>query len=162
MRKSVEITIAEDGAPVVFRIQQWAATEKESWILRAVLALAGSAGSNIDLDLSGGVGADALMRELGKRGLGIFAGLKYETVKPLLDDLLSCCYHKVGAAEIRCTSQNIDGVISDVKSLFKLRTEAFKVNFPDFFMPKEGTAAETESRSDSDQSQEVTRIKLPR
>lgn len=157
MRKSVEITIAEDGAPVVFRIQQWAATEKESWILRAVLALAGSAGSNIDLDLSGGVGADALMRELGKRGLGIFAGLKYETVKPLMDDLLSCCYHKVGAAEIRCTPENIDGVITDVKSLFKLRAEAFKVNFPDFFT--QSAAAESENLSDS-KAEPVT-LKIP-
>ena len=157
MRKSVEITITEDGNPIIFRVQQWAATEKESWILRAVLALAGSAGGNVDIDLAGGVSADALMSELGSKGLGIFAGLKYETVKPLMDDLLSCCYHKVGAAEIRCTPENIDGVITDVKSLIKLRAEAFKVNFPDFFT--QNAAAEGESRSDS-KAEPVT-LKIP-
>lgn len=158
MRRSIEITITEEGSPITFRIQQWAATEKESWILRAVLALAGSAGGNVDIDLAGGVSAEALVAELGRKGLSIFAGLKYETVKPLMDDLLSCCYHKVGTAEIRCTPENIDGVLTDVKSLFRLRTEAFKVNFPDFFTRSE--AAESADRSGSEAEPAAT-IKVP-
>lgn len=158
MRKSVEITITEDGNPIIFRVQQWAATEKESWILRAMLALAGSAGANVDIDLAGGVSADALISELGRKGLGIFAGLKYETARPLMDDLLACCYHKVGSAEIRCTPENIDGVLTDVKSLFRLRAEAFKVNFPDFFTAN--TAAESAGRSDLKAGEPVT-LKIP-
>lgn len=156
MRKSIEVTITEDGAPITFRVQQWAATEKERWIIRALLALAGSAGGSMDIDLGGGVNADALMSELGRKGLGIFAGLKYETVAPLMDDLLACCFHKVGAAEIRCTPDNIDGVLTDVKSLFRLRREAFMVNFPDFFTQK--TEDGSAGRSNSEEAPPVLKI----
>ena len=56
MRKSIEVTITEDGNPIVFRIQQMSATEQERWIIGVGLAIAGCAGAYTDIgdDISGG------------------------------------------------------------------------------------------------------------
>ena len=99
------------------------------------------------------------MSELGEKGLGIFSGITPEKVQPLLDDLLACCSRVMGQSRQLCTPATVDGYISDVKTLFRLRVESFKVNFPDFFTEKLSTEEGKEKPSDS--GTPVT-LKIPR
>ena len=161
MRKSIEVTITEDGNPIVFRIQQMSATEQERWIIGVGLAIAGCAGAYTDIgdDISGG----AIMGMIEKdpfRFLSLLSGLKQETIQPLLEDLIACCYHKVGAAEIRCSYENIDGVLTDVFNLLRLKVEALKLNFSE--LARRGrdalTALSGANRSSSEEAPPVLKI----
>ena len=158
MRNKIQIQLIDDGTPLDFEITQMSATRKESWILRALLLLSEGAGS-INIDLSGEADINGLMSELGKKGLGIFSGITPEKVQPLLDDLLACCSRVMGQSRQLCTPATVDGYISDVKTLFRLRVESFKVNFPDFFTEKFSTEEGKEKPSDS--GTPVT-LKIPR
>lgn len=126
MRNKIQIQLIDDGTPLDFEITQMSATRKESWILRALLLLSEGAG-RINIDLSGEADIDGLMSELGEKGLGIFSGITPEKVQPLLDDLLACCSRVMGQSRQLCTPATVDGYISDVKTLFRLRVESFKV-----------------------------------
>lgn len=158
MRNKIQIQLIDDGTPLDFEITQMSATRKESWILRALLLLSEGAG-RINIDLSGESDINGLMSELGKKGLGIFSGITPEKVQPLLDDLLACCSRVMGQSRQLCTPATVDGYISDVKTLFRLRVESFKVNFPDFFTEKLSTEEGKEKPSDS--GTPVT-LKIPR
>lgn len=160
MRNKIQIQLIDDGTPLDFEITQMSATLKESWILRALLLLSEGAG-RLNLDLSGETEADinGLMSELGSKGLGIFSGITPEKVQPLLDDLLACCSRVMGQSRQLCTPATVDGYISDVKTLFRLRVESFKVNFPDFFTEKLSTGEGKEKPSDSGT---LATLKIPR
>jgi hypothetical protein len=150
MRKSVEIKLEDRGHSHTFRVEEMPATRLESWIIRAVLLLAGplagrqnshqspgSAGEAGADDSSAGMGAGVNpagfdLKEAGtflaKNGLGALGRVDYDKAKPLLDELLGCCYRVVGNAEERCTPSNIDDHIKDVGNLLRLKAEALKVN----------------------------------
>jgi len=52
----------------------------------------------------------------------------------VLDDLLACCsYVPTSGVKTPCTPELVDGFIEDFRVLWKLRVEAFKLNF-DFFL----------------------------
>lgn len=172
MRKTVKVQLVDDGQALEFEITQMSATQKERWLLKAVLLLAASAGS-AGLQLSSGLSDDEekkaeLSEELGKKGLGIFNGITYEKVQPLLDDLLECCAFVNGNARLVCTPTSVDGYISDFKTLYRLRMESFKVNFPDFFTmmtKKKKTEEKAELGEESPSPQESDKpltIKAPR
>ena len=58
--------------------------------------------------------------------------MDYAKAKPLLDEMLGCCYRVIDRMEERVTPETADAYISDMSTLFKLRLEAFKVNFSFF------------------------------
>ena len=64
-----------------------------------------------------------------RHGLKALANVEYEKAQPLLDELLACCARTDAGVEQRCTPDTVDGYIEDVRTLFKLRVEAAKLNF---------------------------------
>jgi hypothetical protein len=128
MRKTKEVTIEDGGNRLTFRIRQMPATQLESWMMRAIIQVAGASGSNADMP-SGAALEQLFSGENAETNLvKIISGLDYEKAKPLLDEMLACCYRVEGQAEIRCTLEIMDGMISDVKSLWALRKEALSLN----------------------------------
>ena len=91
--------------------------------MRAVLVLAG-AGS--DIPASGGV--EGIGKYLAEHGLAAIGNVDYQKAKPLLDEMLGCCYRVIDKMEERVTPETADAYIEDMGTLFKLRLEALKVN----------------------------------
>lgn len=160
MRKTVPVQLIDDGQALDFEITQMSATQKERWLLRALFTLANGA-AEADVDVDEARGLDDFMRELARKKLNIFKGISLEKVQPLLDDLLTCCALVRDKARLQCTPETVDGYISDVKTLFRLRVESFKVNFPDFFTASDATEGKSESPSREESPRRAT-LKIPR
>ncbi|MEG2172376.1 MAG: hypothetical protein RRY29_03850 [Desulfovibrionaceae bacterium] len=129
-RKEITVTFNDDGNKLTFRIVQMPATKLESWLIRAGLVLANSGAKFPE-----GAGLQAAGMHLASQGMSALGGVNidYEKVKPLLDDLLHCCHRVLdGSVEQHVTESTVDGYITDVRNLFKLRVEALKLNL-DFF-----------------------------
>lgn len=84
-RRTKDVTITEDvmerDKGKTFRLTEMDAEAGEAWAIRAVLAL-----TNEGIDFEGVTGMAAIS-QVGLAGLG---KLKYETAKPLLDEMFSC------------------------------------------------------------------------
>lgn len=130
MRKEKTITIDDRGNQLTFKIREMSATRLESWIIRAGLLLAGSGllpeGEKVR-DTSDALNAAG--RVMAERGLTALGAIDYEKARPLLDELLGCCYHVGAGFEHQLTPEVADGIIEDVKTLFTLRQEAMGINF---------------------------------
>ena len=122
-RKETIITIQDREQELTFKIREMPATRLESWIIRALLLLAGSGAV-----VPGGADIKAAGAYLAENGLTALGNVDYEKTRPLLDELLGCCSRVVERVEERCTPESVDNYILDVTTLFKLRMEAFKVN----------------------------------
>ena len=122
-RRLVEITIEDRGNQLHVVIEEMPATKLESWVIRALLLVAG-AGMEVpdgaDLKKAGAFLAD--------KGISALGTIDYEKARPLLDEMLGCCYRKIEKVKERCTPDTVDGYIEDVQTLFKLRMEAVKLN----------------------------------
>ena len=124
MRNEKTIELEDRGNKLVFKVKEMSATQLEDWTMRAVLVLAG-AGS--DIPASGGV--EGIGKYLAEHGLAAIGNVDYQKAKPLLDEMLGCCYRVMDKMEERVTPETADAYIGDVSTLFKLRIEALKVNF---------------------------------
>jgi hypothetical protein len=127
MRQSKIIDIEDRGKKLTFKVTEMSATQLEDWTMRAVLVLAG-AGS--DIPANGGV--EGIGRYLAEHGLAAIGNVNYEKAKPLLDEMLGCCSRVIDKMEERVTPETADAYIEDMATLFKLRLEAFRVNFSFF------------------------------
>lgn len=92
--------------------------------MRAVLVLA-AAGS--DVPASGGV--EVIGKYLEEHGLAALGAVDYAKAKPLLDEMLGCCARVLDRTEEKVTPETADAYIEDIRTLFKLRMEAIRVNF---------------------------------
>ncbi|MGL4208853.1 MAG: hypothetical protein ACRCTY_05645, partial [Candidatus Adiutrix sp.] len=52
----------------------------------------------------------------------------YSRLRPLMDEMLACCYRIDGGIEQRCLPETVGGYIEDVKTIMTLRQEALKLN----------------------------------
>lgn len=140
-RQTKEVTLKDRDTTYVFAVREMPATKLEAWIMRALLVLSRSGFNGLPegANLQNAV-QTLLASESGL--MALIAGLDYEEAKPLLDEMLECCYRKIGGVEERCTLETVEGYIEDVKTLFILRMEAIKLNLG--FL-----RAEVESISDS-------------
>lgn len=127
MRNEKTIEIEDRGNKLVFKVKEMSATQLEDWTMRAVLVLAG-AGS----DIPAGGGVEGIGKYLAEHGLAAIGNVDYQRAKPLLDEMLGCCYRVIDKMEERVTPQTAEAYIEDMTTLFKLRLEAFKVNFSFF------------------------------
>ena len=123
-RKEINITLQDGERSLNFKVKQMSATQLESWIIRAILAL-GKGG----VDVPQGADIRAAGEYLSRHGLAALGRLDYEQVKPLLDELLTCCWHVTGQNSMtQLIPEVVDGILEDVCTLFKLRLEAIKLN----------------------------------
>lgn len=133
-RKETIIDIQDREQLLTFKIREMPASKLESWIMRSLLLLTAS-----NVQVPAGSDANAAGAFLLEHGLTALGNVEFEKAQPLLDDLLSCCSRVVENIEERCTPQSVDAYILDVKTLFRLRMEAFKLNLgfllPDGVMP---------------------------
>lgn len=127
MRNEKIIELEDRGNKLTFKIREMSATQLEDWTMRAVLVLAG-AGS--DIPASGGV--EGIGKYLAEHGLAAIGNVDYAKAKPLLDEMLGCCYRVIDRMEERVTPETADAYIKDMTTLFKLRVEALKTNFSFF------------------------------
>lgn len=123
MRKTIEITMEDNGETLTFVIEQMPATRLQKFILRALplLASVGSAGEQ--------AGLGALQENIEGGDFSFLTGLDPLKTEPLVEELYSCVKRKVGNGFVQVTSINVDGMITDVRSLFKLQGEVIKLNF---------------------------------
>jgi hypothetical protein len=142
MRKEITVQLEDRGKQLTFKIKEMPATKMERWIIRALLLLlrgenaasldsAQSAVSSSDLNKA----ANFLMKD----GVKALARVDYEEAEPLLEELLNCCRRVDAGVDQLCTSDTVDGYIEDVRTLFKLRMEAAKLNLS-FFTEKASTS----------------------
>lgn len=133
-RKEITITLDDRGQERKFRIVEMPATKLQSWAFRAALLL--TSVLNIgDMETGGGVDGNTISRifdHLIKNGIGELSKIDYERARPLINELLECCYRIDGGIMQQCTENTVDGFIEDVKTLFRLEMEAAKINL-DFF-----------------------------
>ena len=122
-RRTVEITIEDRGNPLHFVIEEMPATKLEAWIIRALLLVAGAG-----VDVPSGADLKKAGEFLATRGVTALSSVDYEKARPLLDELLGCCFRKLDKVKERCTPDTVDGYVEDVQTLFKLRMEAIKLN----------------------------------
>lgn len=122
-REQKQISLEDSGNRHEFIIRQMPATQLYDWIIRALLLVAGSG-----TDVPDGADLQKAGAYLADKGIGALSTLDYEKARPLLDELLECCYRKLDKHEERCTRQTVDGYIEDVRTLFKLQVEAAKLN----------------------------------
>ena len=127
MRQEKRITIEDRGTKLDFVIREMSATQLEDWTMRACLVLAG-AGS----DIPAGGGVEGIGKYLAEHGLVAVGNVDYAKAKPLLDEMLGCCFRVVDRMEEKVTPETADAYVSDMSTLFKLRLEAFKLNFSFF------------------------------
>lgn len=134
MRKEIIVNITDDGNELTFKIRQMSAIKQERWINK-VLILA--AGANV---LSGMFSSFKLTKlESGLKDMNVdkmvdmLGKIDYDKVEPLYNELLECCYHVPDKGNLNFTTQlnatNADSIIGEVKTLYKLRMEALKLNF---------------------------------
>lgn len=137
MRKTITVMVRDErqGRDLQFEITQFSAKKQERWLMRALsLLLHGGFATSInvpdgkpitelkldDLDF------DSIITSLGN--------LDVDDAEKVLDDLLACCsYVPTSGVKTPCTPELVDGFIEDFRVLWKLRVEAFKLNF-DFFL----------------------------
>jgi hypothetical protein len=122
-RKESIITIQDRDQELTFKIREMPATKLESWIIRALLLVAGSGAQVPD-----GSDIKAAGAFLAEKGLNALGNIDFEKARPLLDELLGCCSRVIERIEERCTPETVDAYILDVKTLFTLRMEAIKLN----------------------------------
>ena len=127
MRNEKTIELEDRGNKLVFKVKEMSATQLEDWTMRAVLVLAG-AGS----DIPAGGGVEGIGKYLAEHGLAAIGNVDYAKAKPLLDEMLGCCYRVIDRMEERVTPETADAYIKDMTTLFKLRMEALKLNFSFF------------------------------
>lgn len=133
MRKTKEITLQENGENLIFIIEQMPATKMQLWLLKALSLLCGTELASMDFSL--------LQKEFKTKGFALLQGLDIAKAEPLINELYSCVRRKVDNALIQVSEQNIDSIITDVRTLFALQKEILTHNF-DFFTesPLNGSA----------------------
>lgn len=98
-----------------FLIVEMPAYQLEKWGVRALMAL-GTSGITVPQEL-----ADAGILGIALLGYQVFMGAKFETVEPLMDEMLACVkFHPEGSETITDIPR---GLIKEVSTLHTLRRE---------------------------------------
>lgn len=140
-RKEITVDIQDREQLLTFKIKEMPATKLESWIIRALLLVAGSGAQVPD-----GSDIKAAGAFLAEKGLTALGNIDFEKARPLLDELLGCCSVMLEKLEKRLTPDTVDDHIQDVKTLFLLRKEAVKLNLG-FLGPEVAKVGERHSGS---------------
>lgn len=137
----MRITLTDAGNQLNFVIRQMPASKLEWWIFRAIQVL----GPSLEVPQEDGV--EGIGKALADKGFAALSNIDPEKAKPLLDEMLGTASRQLDGAEYPVSIDSVDGYISDITTLFKLRIECFKVNLSFFgngslssFQPEETKA----------------------
>ncbi len=129
MRKTERITIDEEGRDKgkVFLLTEMSASQGEAWGMRVIMALADS-GVELPDDFS-----SLGMAGLAELGMKMVAGLKWETAKPLLDEMFRCVQIIVDPRNATATTRELSGDqgdydIEEISTRLKLRVEVWQLH----------------------------------
>ena len=92
--------------------------------MRAALVLA-NAGSEVET--KGGI--ESIGKYISEHGIAALGNVDYAKARPLMDEMLGCCYRVIDNMEEKVTPETADAYVEDMRTLLKLRMEAFRVNF---------------------------------
>jgi hypothetical protein len=124
MRKTLNFTVTDEGRDKdkVFVITEMSASQAESWAIRALLALMNE-GTQLPegFDQMGMAG----MAEVGVRAL---SNLRWETAKPLLDEMFACVKIMPDPKKPKVVRDLEENDIEEVVTRFKLRKEVFNLH----------------------------------
>lgn len=127
--KIIEIEKGRDKGKK-FKIVEMSAYSADTWATRALMLILSSGATmpdDIDKDDLQGIGGLSTVLKYGLKGL---TSASYEKAKPLLDELLGCCYYiPEGYNSIQLTPSVVDTIVEDVVTLMKLKMEAFTLHF---------------------------------
>lgn len=137
MRKEKIVEIMDDGNLLTFKIKQMSAIKQERWINKVFIL---AAGANVLSSVFSDFNINKISNSFKDMNLNkfmeMFGKLDYEKVEPLYEELLECCSHIPDKNNLNfatpLNSNNADSIISDFKTLYKLRFEALKLNFSFF------------------------------
>lgn len=109
-----------------YHILEMSALKAERWAAKALLAIVESGTDIPDLDPNAGIQALAAV------GLKGIMGLRFESLEPLLDEMLECVSYlrkpNDTTTKTKITPENCDLYIEDVSTLVKLRAEVLSVH----------------------------------
>ena len=125
MRKTAKITIEEPGRDKgkVFLITEMFADQGEEWALRALIGLMQSG-----VDVPEGF-PNLGMAALAEMGLKSLSGMRWDLLKPLLDEMFECVQFIGDPAKVSATTRPlIREDIEEIPTRFKLRVEWGKLH----------------------------------
>lgn len=140
MRKEKIVEIMDDGNLLTFKIKQMSAIKQERWMNKVLILASGtlSEKSNVISGLFSNINkiSSSFKNMDFSKFMEMFGKLDYDKVEPLYNELLECCSHVPDSNNTNfatpLNANNADSIISDVKTLYKLRFEALKLNFSFF------------------------------
>ena len=122
-RRHKEVVISAEGRDQnkVFKITEMPAAQAEKWAARALLALISSGATIPDSVAQAGLAGVASV------GMGAFAGLKWEIMEPLLDEMMQCVQVVPSPGIVRPLIESADD-IEEVSTRFTLRKEVLELH----------------------------------
>lgn len=128
-RKVVDVTIMDRGQNKVFVLTEMPASQAERWATRLLLAITKSG-----VEIPDNV-ADMGMQGLASLGVRALAGVKYEEVLPLMEEMFTCIQIRPDPlTQPLIVRPLIEDDIQEVVTRFKLRAELIALH-TGFFLP---------------------------
>ena len=126
-RKTITITLRDREQDLTFEIAEMSASKTHDWLVRALLLVVGGGGTELPPGLN--LKSMSQSQAIGVAVKSMLA-LDYDKVKPLLDELLTCCT-RVCDDGVRqaVTVETLDGYLEDFTTLFKLRKAVLELHF---------------------------------
>jgi hypothetical protein len=124
MRKEKDFKVEEEGRDKnkLFHITEMPAVQAERWAIRAFLALARSGVDVPDNIMQAGMAGFAVL------GFQALMGLQYESIEPLLNELMDCVQIIPDPKNRESARPLIDDDIEEVSTLLLLKMEVFQIH----------------------------------
>lgn len=132
-RRTLTVTIDTEGRDKgkVFKLTEMAADQAERWATRALLAL-----TNAGALLPVATAEDMNMALFAAAGIQALGQLKFETAKPLLDEMMTCVQYQPPRPDLPLQQLFAGDMcqVEEVKTFFRLRMEVLTLH-TGFSMP---------------------------
>ncbi len=121
-RKTLKVTVEDDGELKSFLITRMSGADTEAWALELFFAMS-NAGVEIpdNLEALGFAG-------LAQIGLSALGKIPYEKAKPLLEKMMTCVQAMPNPEDDRIVRPLVDSDTVDLTTRFKLRKEVFNLH----------------------------------
>lgn len=124
MRKTTTVTIDSQGRDhgKTFLLREMPASQAEKWAMRAFLGLAKS-GATVPDGIS-----EAGMAGIATLGFGVFSGITFDLLEPLLDEMFECVSLIPDPSRPQVVRALIEDDIEEIGTRLRLRKEVFALH----------------------------------